>query len=179
MRGNGLRLHQRTFTLDFGKNFMVRAVKHWNRLSREVVELPSLEVSKKCVGMALKDMVKQQDSVGQDDGWAWWCSRSFLDDSTNSINILCLQRTKCCIPGQTEHTISLPLHSKHFFLQFSRHMKTYTIHNLAHNLHHPFSTSVFPFSPVSSSSVQLNTWYPVRRAVSLLIKKRWVGNSAT
>lgn len=50
---------------------MERAVKHWNRLSREAVELPSLEVSEKYVGVALKDMVKRQDSVNQDDGWTW------------------------------------------------------------------------------------------------------------
>jgi len=46
MRGNGLKLPQGRFEME-----------HWNRLPREVVESPSLEVLKKCVDVALQGMV--------------------------------------------------------------------------------------------------------------------------
>jgi len=57
-RGNGLKLHQERFRLESRKKFFTeRVIKHWNRLPREVAELPFLEVRKRHVDAVFRNMV--------------------------------------------------------------------------------------------------------------------------
>lgn len=54
---NGLKLQQEKFILDMRRNFFSkRAVKHWNRILREAVDLPSLEMLKSYIDEGPKDM---------------------------------------------------------------------------------------------------------------------------
>ena len=58
LEGNGLKLRQGRFRLNIRKKFFTqRVVTHWNRLPKEVVDVPFLEAFKARLDVALGSLV--------------------------------------------------------------------------------------------------------------------------
>ena len=63
-RENGFKLRQGRFRLDIRKNFFTqRVVLHWNMLSKEVVDAPSLEAFKGRLDVALGSLVSWLETL--------------------------------------------------------------------------------------------------------------------
>ena len=57
-RGNGFKLEEGRFKVAIRKNFFTeRALRHWNRLPKEVVDAPSLKLFKARLDVALGSLV--------------------------------------------------------------------------------------------------------------------------
>ena len=58
IRGNSFKLRQGRFRLDIRREFFTqRVVTHWNRLSKEAVDAPTLEAFKARLDVALGSLV--------------------------------------------------------------------------------------------------------------------------
>ena len=62
-RGNGFKLKENRFRLDIRHFFIIRVVRHWNRLLREVVDAPSLDGFKIWLYRALSNLIWSKMSL--------------------------------------------------------------------------------------------------------------------
>jgi len=62
-KSNGFKLKECRFRLDIRMKLFTRVVKHWHRLSREVVNAPSLETFKVRLDRALSNLIQLKMSL--------------------------------------------------------------------------------------------------------------------
>ena len=92
MRGDGFKLEEGTFRLDIRKKlFIVRAVRHWNRLPNEAVDAPSLEAFKARLDGAVSNLVWWEVSLPIAGGWNEVISK--VPSNPNHSMILCFAGT--------------------------------------------------------------------------------------
>jgi len=69
IRGNRHKLKQRKFHLNMRKNFFpLRVMEHWNRLPREAVDSPSLEIFKTHLDKVLCSLLRV--TLLRQEGWS-------------------------------------------------------------------------------------------------------------
>ena len=102
-RGNGFKLRQGRFRLDIRRTFFTqRVVTHWNRLSREAVDAPSLEAFKARLDVALGSLVWWFVSLPMawalklDDLWGSFQPRLFYDSMILSWARSSAALLNCC-----------------------------------------------------------------------------------
>ena len=64
-RGDGHKMEHRKFSTNMQKNFTVRVTEHWNRLPREGVQSPSLEIFKACLEAYLGNLLWEPALAGE------------------------------------------------------------------------------------------------------------------
>jgi len=76
-RSNGRKLEHRKFHTNMGKIFFtVRVTERWNRLPKEIVECPSMEIFKTCLNAYLCDLLCREPALAG--VWLdWMPSRTF------------------------------------------------------------------------------------------------------
>ncbi len=69
-RGNGFELNEGRLMLDVVKRSSTqRVVRHWNRLPRDVVDTPSLEIFKARLDQALGNLIQLQGPCSLQGSW--------------------------------------------------------------------------------------------------------------
>ncbi|KAK4825778.1 hypothetical protein QYF61_002341 [Mycteria americana] len=86
-RGNGFKLKEGRFRLDIRKKFFtMRVMRHWNRLPREAVDAPALEVFKARLDGALSKLVYHEEA--RYDRLEKWDDRNLMKFNKEECNIL-------------------------------------------------------------------------------------------
>ena len=93
-RRNNFKLRQGRIRLDIRRKFFTqRVVTHWNRLSREAVDAPSLEAFKARLDVALGSLVWWLTTLHIAGGWNWMILVVLFNPGRSVIVSHCKSRT--------------------------------------------------------------------------------------